>query len=51
MDMDRSFLGFKNFLLRIINGPDLPRPAVEQARRAKVKASAKDREDWARIEL
>lgn len=51
MDMDRSFLGFKNFLLRIINGPDLSGAAVERARPAKVKASSKDREDWVRIEL
>ena len=51
MDMDRSFLGFKNFLLRIINGPHLPRPAVEPARSAEARASAKDREDWVRIEL
>lgn len=49
--MDRSFLGFKHFLLRILNGPEAPRPAVQPARRDRPEHQADERHDWSRIEL
>ncbi len=54
MHMDRSFLAFKHFLLRIINGPENPQPAREPAARPQRPAlrehGADLREDWTRIE-
>jgi hypothetical protein len=49
--MDRSFLGFKSFLLRIINGSEAPRPAVQPARHARTEHRTDARDDWPRIEL
>ena len=54
MDMDRSFLAFKQLLLRLINGPDdttlAPSPIATQ-RSARRDAPADIRDDWSRIEL
>jgi len=49
--MDRSFLGFKQLLLRIINGPDRPKPAAQPIRRAPSKPDIEVGDDWVRLEL
>ena len=54
MDMDRSFLAFKQLLLRLINGPEDPKLAPKPiATRSIVRRDvpADAREDWARIGL
>ena len=52
--MDRSFLAFKQLLLRLINGPEdstlAPKPVATQ-RIARRDPPADVREDWARVEF
>jgi hypothetical protein len=49
--MDRSFLGFKQLLLRIINGPDQARPAAQPVKRVPTRPDGQVGDDWVRLEL
>ena len=51
MPMDRSFLAFRQFLLRIIAGAEAPRPRANPVRPAPREPQAGLRQDWPRIEL
>jgi hypothetical protein len=51
MPMDRSFLAFRQFLLRIIAGADAAKPSPSPVRHTPREPQAELRDDWPRIEL
>ena len=49
--MDRSFLGFKQLLLRIINGPDQDRLPAQPVKQVPARPDNQVGDDWVRLEL